>query len=149
MNLDLDHDSIILIKLGAFLIILFILYKAFRSTLTEQTTQTKQTTQTTKIDMCEDKIDLSLLTNEPFKSNMRTLVGNKGYGCNCNKHKFIEHIERFTDVGFAPDYAWLSNHNLLPWWNSTRHTRNMSYDIRGDVPIIPSYVGPWMNSPLI
>ena len=39
--------------------------------------------------------------------------------------------------------------NLLPWWNSTRHTRNMSWDIRGDVPQIPYYVGPWMNSPLI
>lgn len=29
------------------------------------------------------------------------------------------------------------------WWNSTRSTRNMSYDLRGDIPIPPSYVGPW------
>ena len=36
---------------------------------------------------------------------------------------------------------------LPPYWNiPTRHTRGMSYDIRGDVPI-PSYdVGPWNNS---
>jgi hypothetical protein len=32
----------------------------------------------------------------------------------------------------------------LPFWNiPTRTTRNMSYDLRGDVPIRHSYVGPW------
>ena len=37
-----------------------------------------------------------------------------------------------------------SNYFMYPFWNaSTRHTRNMSYDLRGDVPIPPSYVGPW------
>lgn len=66
-----------------------------------------------------------------------------------NKHKLMEHAERFEDITFQPDYAWLSQNNLMPWWNSTRHTRNMSYDLRGDVPITPSYVGPWNNSDLI
>ncbi len=35
-----------------------------------------------------------------------------------------------------------------PWWNSNslRHTRNMSYDLRGDVPQqYPYYIGPWCN----
>lgn len=33
---------------------------------------------------------------------------------------------------------------LPPYWNiPTRHTRGMSYDIRGDPPIGYSYVGPW------
>lgn len=67
----------------------------------------------------------------------------------CNKNKLIDHAEHFSDNTFQPDYAWLSQYNLMPWWNSTRSTRNMSYDLRGDIPIVPSYVGPWNNSPLI
>lgn len=59
------------------------------------------------------------------------------------------HLNHFNDEYFEPDYAWLNNYNLMPWWNSTRNTRNMSYDLRGDVPITPYYVGPWYNSPLI
>jgi len=43
----------------------------------------------------------------------------------------------------------LSRLGLLPWWNSTRFTRNMSYDIRGEPRIISSQVGPWLNSPII
>ena len=69
--------------------------------------------------------------------------------CSCDKNKLLHHVEHFNDVGFVPDFAWLSRYNLLPWWNSTRGTKNMSYDLRGDVPIIPYYVGPWYNSPLI
>lgn len=69
--------------------------------------------------------------------------------CTCNEHKLLYHVDHFNDVGFAPDFAWLARHNLLPWWNSTRRTKNMSYDLRGDVPIIPYYVGPWNISPLI
>jgi hypothetical protein len=37
----------------------------------------------------------------------------------------------------------------FPWWNSTRFTRNMSYDLRGDVPINLFPTGPWWNSPLL
>jgi hypothetical protein len=37
---------------------------------------------------------------------------------------------------------------LLSWWNSTRHTKNMSYDIRGDIPPFSYYTGPWNNSSL-
>ena len=37
-----------------------------------------------------------------------------------------------------------------PIWNMpTRFTRNMSYDLRGDVPIIPYHPGPWLISPLM
>ena len=36
-----------------------------------------------------------------------------------------------------------------PWWNSTRFTRNMSYDLRGDEVPYPYYVGPWWVSPRI
>lgn len=39
--------------------------------------------------------------------------------------------------------------NMFPFWNSTRHTRNSSWDIRGDVPIDPFYTGPWWRSALI
>ncbi|ARF10707.1 hypothetical protein Hokovirus_2_234 [Hokovirus HKV1] len=35
---------------------------------------------------------------------------------------------------------------FYPYTVSTRNTRNMSYDIRGDIPINPTYVGPWLNS---
>jgi len=34
----------------------------------------------------------------------------------------------------------------LPWWNSTRHTRNMIYDIRGPPLIIPKKKFIWNNS---
>jgi len=68
---------------------------------------------------------------------------------NCNKNKFLEHYENIYDDEFFPDYAWLSRNNLLPWWNSTRHTKNSSWDLRGDVPIPYTYVGPWLNSPLV
>jgi len=47
------------------------------------------------------------------------------------------------------DVGWLSNEELMPWWNSTRFTRNMSYDLRGDIPVRPEYVGPWLNSPFL
>ncbi len=87
------------------------------------------------------------------RSNTRTgsggrpiLVNDYEYGCGCNK-KFLDHFEHFNDVGYDPDFQWLARHNLLPWWNSTRHTRNSSWDIRGDVPIVSHYVGPWLNSP--
>lgn len=90
---------------------------------------------------------------ENYKNNMMK-INNKTKSCNCTDrhechHKFFDHMEHFGNVNFSPDYGWLSSHGLLPWWNSTRHTRNMSYDLRGDVPIIPSYVGPWLNSDLI
>jgi hypothetical protein len=29
------------------------------------------------------------------------------------------------------------------WWQPTRSTRGMSYDLRGDVPIPSTYIGPW------
>lgn len=46
----------------------------------------------------------------------------------------------------TPSVGWLSQRGLLPWWNSTRDTKNMSYDIRGDIYPRSTYVGPWLNS---
>lgn len=48
-----------------------------------------------------------------------------------------------------PSVGWLSNRGLLPWWNSTRDTKNMSYDIRGDIPPFHYPVGPWLNPEVI
>jgi len=42
-------------------------------------------------------------------------------------------IENYVYVPDASDYLY---YPYYPYWNaSTRHTRNMSYDLRGDVPI--------------
>jgi len=49
----------------------------------------------------------------------------------------------------TPSVGWLSRRGLLPWWNSTRDTSGMSYDIRGDIPPFRYPVGPWLNSPVI
>jgi hypothetical protein len=48
-----------------------------------------------------------------------------------------------------PNDPWLSDRGLLPWWNSTRFTRNMSYDLRGDIQNPIFYTGPWNISPII
>lgn len=50
---------------------------------------------------------------------------------------------RSYQVGF------MSGNGLLPWWNSTRHTRNMSYDPRGGINVPINYVGPWNISPFL
>ena len=44
--------------------------------------------------------------------------------CNCDKS-----IEMYN-----PDHLCQHTYSC-PWWNSTRHTRNSSWDIRGDIPI--------------
>jgi hypothetical protein len=49
----------------------------------------------------------------------------------------------------TPSIGWLSRRGLLPWWNSTRDTKNMSYDIRGDIPPFRYPVGPWLNSAIV
>ncbi len=50
-------------------------------------------------------------------------------------------------------YGWakygVSWYGWGPWWNSMRHTRNMSYDLRGDIPPYQYNNGPWWNSELI
>lgn len=56
----------------------------------------------------------------------------------------LNHIDDFND-----NYQWMAYNNLLPMWNSSRRTRNMSYDLRGDIPIYPFYTGPFYNSPYI
>lgn len=43
-----------------------------------------------------------------------------------------------------------SKENFWSVWNMpTRFTRNMSYNLRGDIPIIPYHPGPWLLSPLM
>lgn len=47
-------------------------------------------------------------------------------------------------MGYDRGEGWYPIMNLwqlnqlgyLPWWNSTRYTRNMSHDLRGDVPLM-------------
>lgn len=49
----------------------------------------------------------------------------------CDREIYItEHITDIIDNTYIylPIYRYIQ-----PWWNSTRHTRNMSYDIRGDI----------------
>ena len=51
-----------------------------------------------------------------------------------------------TDGPDRPD-GIMSTHTNFPFWNvQLGSKRNMSYDIRGDIPIVPSYTGPWLNS---
>ena len=40
----------------------------------------------------------------------------------------------------------INEYNEFPWWNSTRRTRNMSYDLRGDPLIIPKEEYIWYNT---
>jgi hypothetical protein len=56
---------------------------------------------------------------------------------------------RFVGSPYPQNSSWLSLQGLLPWWNSTRSTRNTSYDLRGDVPIFYNDVGPWHIAPNI
>lgn len=44
-------------------------------------------------------------------------------------------------------YPWLARNHMLPWWNSTRHTRNSSWDLRGDVVPRLTDTGPFYRSP--
>lgn len=53
-------------------------------------------------------------------------------------------VENFYEGYFPyPNYLRYPLLNDRIWWNSSPSTRNMSYDLRGDVPIPMSYVGPW------
>ena len=58
----------------------------------------------------------------------------------------LEYItEKFSNYYTIPMYL---DHTNLPWWNSKRTTRNMSYDLRGDpLTIIPQQFI-WNNSNL-
>lgn len=53
----------------------------------------------------------------------------------------------FKKDNFAPGYyddnIFMSTHTNFPFWNSSRSTRNMSYDLRGDVPIPSIMIGPF------
>jgi hypothetical protein len=67
-----------------------------------------------------------------------------GSRCNCNEG-FCSSCGD-SDDSIIPDMYPVP---VIPFWNSTRHTRNSSWDIRGDIPITPYYLGPWWQSPLI
>ena len=50
-------------------------------------------------------------------------------------HFLLSRLENFN--------GWLT-HTDYPWWNvQLGTTGNMSYDLRGDVPIGSGYLGPW------
>ena len=75
-----------------------------------------------------------------------------GESSNANVDKLENGKEKFyggyRSNNYSPwlddDNYWLNTHTNFPFWNSQLgSTRNMSYDLRGDVPIYPGYVGPW------
>src|SRR5438105_1607610 len=47
-------------------------------------------------------------------------------------------------------FAFLYYNNVVeyfyPYTVSTRHTKNMSYDLRGDIPPFYTFTGPWLQS---
>jgi len=47
---------------------------------------------------------------------------------------------------FIPTFM---DHTNLPWWNTKKTTRNMSYDLRGDPLVIYPQQFIWNNSNLI
>ena len=57
------------------------------------------------------------------------------------------HIQNLYSLPWSNQYFWAYPFPRQIWWNSNRSTRNMSYDIRGDIPFFHSYVGPWNISP--
>jgi predicted PurR-regulated permease PerM len=58
-----------------------------------------------------------------------------------NKINKNDKIEKFNDRMYQ------STHTNFPFWNTQiGSTRNMSYDLRGDIPLKWSYTGPWLNS---
>lgn len=64
-------------------------------------------------------------------------------------HDFDDNAGYRKDSDIVGDWAYMAARGLLPWWNSTRFTRNSSYDIRGDIPPILYDVGPWNISPIL
>ena len=70
-----------------------------------------------------------------------------GSGCNCRSREHYASSDDDENYDIVPNRYELPI--LGPWWNSTRFNKNSSWDIRGDVPINPVYVGPWLASPLI
>ena len=60
------------------------------------------------------------------------------------------HRSEVNFVSTKLNRAYLSTYTEYPFWNIQIGTkRNMSYDLRGDIPIPMHYVGPWLNSPHI
>jgi len=58
---------------------------------------------------------------------------------------FYSITENFSHY-FIPMFM---DHTNLPWWNTKRTTRNMSYDLRGDPLVIQPQQFIWNNSNLI
>ena len=64
----------------------------------------------------------------------------------------INGVEKYANINnfddFNNDHKYLFLSTQYPF-NNTQigTTRNMSYDLRGDVPIPYTDVGPWLNSP--
>ena len=119
-----------------FFLVLIIVYCTFNNITTRNNTYDD--------DNCETMSNLATDSGYAVKS-----YGYVNKDCDCDRHKLIRHMQNVDDFDFVPDRKWLSYNNLLPWWNSTRNTRNMSYDIRGDVPIDVQFIPTWYASPHI
>jgi hypothetical protein len=119
------------------LLVSLIMYGVINGTFTTQNN-------TSDDDRCETMSNLA--TKDGYVVKSYGYVDNK---CDCDRHKLLRHIQGASNEEFTPDMDWLTYHNLLPWWNSTRNTKNMSYDIRGDVPVGVHFVPVWYASPHI
>ena len=59
----------------------------------------------------------------------------------------LEHYNEYDLGEYDLDNYYLSQSTQFPFWNTQiGTTRNMSYDLRGDIPIPRYNVGPWLNS---
>lgn len=68
----------------------------------------------------------------------------------CIKYMLNNPTETLKSIKKEGFMNWFNTHTNWPFWNTQIGTTNtMSYDLRGDIPIQPSYVGPWLNSSTI
>jgi len=67
-----------------------------------------------------------------------------GYKINESYAPYISYYS--ADGQDSPFYDYYDTHTDFPFWNTQLGSRrNMSYDLRGDIPIPYSYTGPWNN----
>jgi len=94
-----------------------------------------------------EQIIIILLLSIPFLLyfvNFKKQDNKKGVYKQENFWSYISHPIKYLygDVnGFG---QWFG-----PWNNPLRSTRNMSYDLRGDVPVAKYNISPWLNSSLM
>ena len=63
-----------------------------------------------------------------------------------NTNNEYGNIKEIYGVGYNDEPIYYVTHTNFPFWNmQLGTTRNMSYDIRGDIPIKRTLTGPWLN----